>query len=87
MELNPRPLIALLPLGTGNDLARTLGYGADSDGMDARQILERIRNHTEETTLDRWRVDLFPLQWKGKKLNRAKKASKSIFIQNYLGIG
>ena len=34
MNLSNPPAIALFPIGTGNDLARSVGYGAGSDSSE-----------------------------------------------------
>ncbi|XP_059804123.1 diacylglycerol kinase epsilon isoform X2 [Hypanus sabinus] len=50
------PRVAILPLGTGNDLSRTLGWGA---GYTGDQTAEGILRHVlegETVKLDRWRV-------------------------------
>ena len=54
------PAIAIFPLGTGNDLARGLGYGSGSDSSaDIDQFLSRLRS-AETVKLDRWRVEVVP---------------------------
>jgi diacylglycerol kinase (ATP) len=49
------PCIAVLPLGTGNDLSRVLGWGAGYTGEDMRQKLKEI-TEARPIWLDRWRL-------------------------------
>mmetsp|Transcript_19920 Transcript_19920/g.57116 ORF Transcript_19920/g.57116 Transcript_19920/m.57116 type:complete len:878 (+) Transcript_19920:2-2635(+) len=49
--------VAVLPLGTGNDLARVLGWGASFDG-DIEKMLEKVLT-SRLTVLDRWEVTAY----------------------------
>ncbi|KAK9731434.1 Diacylglycerol kinase catalytic domain [Popillia japonica] len=60
MDLDPQPAVSLLPLGTGNDLSRVLGWGKQSHSeIDADKLIEEITN-AKTTFLDRWKVDITP---------------------------
>ncbi|KAI8803671.1 ATP-NAD kinase-like domain-containing protein [Cladochytrium replicatum] len=59
------PSVAIIPMGTGNDLARVLGWGGGwswsaGGGEEVARILEGVVE-SEEVLLDRWVVEIEPL--------------------------
>ncbi|XP_043268034.1 eye-specific diacylglycerol kinase isoform X2 [Venturia canescens] len=52
---NPPPAVGVLPLGTGNDLARALGWGGGYTDEPIGKILSNM-GESETTLLDRWQL-------------------------------
>ncbi|KAK7265848.1 hypothetical protein RJT34_33472 [Clitoria ternatea] len=77
------PPVAILPAGTGNDLARVLSWGSGLGPVERQGGLSTFLNHIEHaavTVLDRWKVTISNPQ--GKQQLQPPK-----FMNNYLGIG
>ncbi|XP_053309944.1 diacylglycerol kinase epsilon [Spea bombifrons] len=74
------PQVAVLPLGTGNDLANTLGWGPGYAGdVPVEQILRNVME-AESIKLDRWKVQVTN---KGYSL----RIPKVLSMTNYFSIG
>ncbi|KJE88393.1 diacylglycerol kinase kappa [Capsaspora owczarzaki ATCC 30864] len=74
-KLNIRVQVGVLPIGTGNDLARVLGWGAslDDDSDLANLIDEYERSHV--TMLDRWSIQVKKKRTR-KSLTRKRSSKK-----------
>uniref|UniRef100_A0A673JI84 Diacylglycerol kinase n=1 Tax=Sinocyclocheilus rhinocerous TaxID=307959 RepID=A0A673JI84_9TELE len=83
----PEPAIGIIPLGTGNDLARVLRWGAGYSGEDPYNILLSV-DEAEEVQMDRWTIllDAQEMTEDGKE-NGFLEPPKIVHMNNYFGLG
>ncbi|CAM9430735.1 unnamed protein product [Chrysoparadoxa australica] len=72
------PPMAIAPLGTGNDMARVLGWGPGyTAGDDLDELLEKVGN-ARITMLDRWSVNVSTTK---------RPTGRILPMNNYMGVG
>lgn len=79
------PPVAILPLGTGNDLSRVLQWGGGFSSVERQGGLSTFLqdvDHAAITMVDRWAVNIIE-----EKSDSDSDNAKSKFMMNYLGIG
>lgn len=75
--------VAILPMGTGNDLSRVLGWGPGCDTyLNPHTIINGIRQASYQN-IDRWKVTIIP---KYSRLRRLR-SERVLYAYNYASIG
>ncbi|KAM7159408.1 diacylglycerol kinase theta isoform 1-T1 [Molossus nigricans] len=83
----PEPSVAILPLGTGNDLGRVLRWGAGYSGEDPFSVLVSV-DEADAVLMDRWTILLDAQEASGAENSVADlEPPKIVQMSNYCGIG
>ncbi|XP_008567756.1 PREDICTED: diacylglycerol kinase theta [Galeopterus variegatus] len=83
----PEPSVAILPLGTGNDLGRVLRWGAGYSGEDPFSVLVSV-DEADAVLMDRWTILLVAHEADSAENSVADpEPPKVVQMSNYCGIG
>ncbi|KAL0883993.1 hypothetical protein ABMA27_016043 [Loxostege sticticalis] len=86
-RIGTRPAVGVLPLGTGNDLARALGWGGGYEDEPISKILANI-GESDTVLLDRWQLTVEPnTAAAGEDTKNAKPELPLNVVNNYFSFG
>ncbi|XP_055297448.1 eye-specific diacylglycerol kinase-like [Sitodiplosis mosellana] len=87
MQFTKPPAVGVLPLGTGNDLARSFGWGGGYDNEPISTILKSISD-SNPVLLDRWSLKVTPnLKAKYDEDGKDDLPQHSKVVNNYFSFG
>lgn len=81
-----KPAVSILPLGTGNDLGRTLGWGGGYNNESMEQLLNKIING-RVVKLDRWTITTSLVETETDVENKCVSELPLRVLNNYFSIG
>ncbi|KAG5682357.1 hypothetical protein PVAND_011713 [Polypedilum vanderplanki] len=85
INITPPPAVGVLPLGTGNDLARHLGWGGGYTDEPIGKILSNIAN-SDTVLLDRWNLKVTP-NTNATDVSDGKDTLPLSVVNNYFSLG
>ena len=85
-QIEHKPPVGILPLGTGNDLARVFGWGGRYDEALVKRLSAALKT-AEPALLDRWECKI-ERKDRGEHDAFGKEGKEGcVIFQNYLGVG
>ncbi|KAL2103096.1 hypothetical protein ACEWY4_002264 [Coilia grayii] len=85
LQMNPQPPVAVLPLGTGNDLARTLNWGGGYTDEPVSKVLCQVEDGSV-VQLDRWNLRMEGTPGQAPPEEGTQKLPLNVF-NNYFSLG